>query len=322
MKKNTNNINNTPPLRKPEQASLLLTGAYNYTTEQLSILTGLGFNIVFVQDERLPLDIDVSTIDAVVCNSLFLANDISKFHHLRFIQLTSAGNDRVPMEYITANGIRLKTATGVYSVPMAEWVILKILEIYKKSFRFYEAQKNHQWRKQRDLLEMTGKTAAIVGYGSVGMEVAKRLRAFDVQVIAVDSRTLNPEEMQGINELQSPEKLNDVLKRSDMVILTLPLNQQTRHLINAENLSLMKENSVLVNISRGGVIDEKALITTAQNGKFLGIALDVFEEEPLNENNPLWDINNVFITPHNSFVSDLIQMRLFDLIYKNLRQFV
>lgn len=296
---------------------LLLTGAFNYSKEQIDIIKNLGYEITFVQDERVHLDIDVSEFEAVVCNSLFLYNDITRFKNLEFIQLTSAGLDRVPFDYIKEKGIKLFNAKGVYSIPMAEWVVLKILEIYKKSKKFYHNQNEHKWDKQRDLLELTDKTASIIGFGSVGYEVAKRLKAFDVKVIGVGRRDI---ESDFLDEYYLINDIDVVLEKSDIVILTLPLTDETRHLIDKDMIENMKNNSVLVNISRGGVIDETALIEAIQCGKFLGVALDVFEEEPLSKYNLFWDLEDVIITPHNSFVSDRINERLSELILSNLKK--
>ena len=124
---------------------LLLTGAFSYTDEQLSILKNSGFEITFVQDECTELSIDVSVFDAVVCNNLFKYNDPEKFSSLKAVQLTSAGFDRVPVGYFASHSISLFNAKGVYSVPMAEWVILKVLEIYKNSAEFYKQQKKKIW---------------------------------------------------------------------------------------------------------------------------------------------------------------------------------
>lgn len=294
---------------------LLITGAFKYSEEQLDNLKSLGYEILFIQDERVPLEVDVSDIDAVVCNALFQYNDIKKFKNLKFIQLTSVGLDRVPLDYIKDQGIKLYNAKGVYNVPMAEWVVLKILEIYKKSWKFYEAQREHKWEKQRELLELTNKTAAIIGFGDVGLEVAKRLKAFDVNIVGVGR---SKRESQYVDEYYLIDEIDDVLKKSDIVILTLPLTNGTRHLIDASKIESMKENSVLINVSRGGVLDEFALKEALQRGKHLGIALDVFEEEPLNYKNMLWDFDRVIITPHNSFVSDNVSERLFKLIKQNL----
>ncbi|MGD6802087.1 NAD(P)-dependent oxidoreductase [Rossellomorea aquimaris] len=297
---------------------LLLTGAFNYCEEQLDGLKSQGYEILFVQDERIPLKVDVSDVDAVVCNALFLFNDIKKFKNLKIIQLTSAGLDRVPLDYIKENRISLFNAKGVYSIPMAEWVVLKILEIYKKSRVFYEAQREHQWNKQRELLELTGRTASIIGYGDVGKEIAKRLKGFDVKVIGVGRRSL---ECQFIDDFYLVDELENVLKMSDIVILTLPLTHQTNNLIDSDKLVMMKNNSILVNVSRGGIIEEDSLIETLKEGKFLGVALDVFEEEPLKEDSRLWNCNRVIITPHNSFVSNKTSKRLFETILKNLVDF-
>ena len=285
---------------------LLLTGAFKYSQEQLNMIQSLGYEVTFVQDERVPLDIDVSEFEAVVCNSLFLYNDITRFKKLEFIQLTSAGLDRVPLDYLKEKGIKLFNAKGVYSIPMAEWVVLKILEIYKKSRVFYKNQELHKWEKQRDLLELTDKTAAIIGYGSVGTEIAKRLKAFGANVISVDRQV---KEDDYVDESILIDDLDAALEKSDVIILTLPLTAETKHLINEEKIKVMKDNAVLINVSRGGIIDETALIESLKEDKFLGVALDVFEEEPLNES-PLWDFENVIITPHNSFVSDKVNERL------------
>lgn len=297
---------------------LLLTGAIKLSEEYLQQLKALGFEIIFVKDERVSLQMDVSNIDAVVCNSLFLYNDITKFKKLQFIQLTSAGFERVPLDYIKKRGIKIFNAKGVYSIPIAEWVILKILEIYKKSRYFFKAQCEHKWEKQRDLLELTDKVATIVGFGDIGSEVAKRLKVFGAKIIGVGRRKIDSDL---IDEYCSVDDLDNSLRKSDIVVLTVPLTSKTYHLINAARLANMKDNSVLINVSRGSVIDEDALVKALQKEKFLGVALDVFEEEPLATNSPLWDIENVIITPHNSFLSDKTSNRLSGLIVGNLKKF-
>ncbi|ONH01840.1 hypothetical protein BKK45_05085 [Bacillus cereus] len=295
---------------------LLLTGAFKYSEEQLKQLQLLGYEITFIQDERLPLQIDVSDIDAVVCNSLFLSNDINKFERLKFVQLTSAGLDRVPLSYIKDHGIVLHSAKGIYSIPMAEWVILKVLEIYKNSRGFYEAQFERRWEKCRDIIELTGKTATIIGFGDVGSEIAKRLKVFEVNIIGVGRREIDSDI---IDEFYFIDEVEAALRKSDIVILTLPLTEETYHLIDKCKINKMKEKSILVNVSRGAIINEEALIEALRADKFLGVALDVFKEEPLPYNNDLWELDKVIVTPHNSFVSNKINERLFNLIMKNLK---
>ena len=296
---------------------LLLTGAFNYNSEQLVKLASMGYEIVFVQDERTTLQIDVCDIRAVVCNALFQYNDISEFKKLEYIQLTSAGLDRVPLNYIKERNISLFNARGVYSIPMAEWAVHKVLDIYKRSSFFYQAQKERRWKKRRDLQELTGKTATIIGFGDVGTEVAKRLKPFGVNLIGVGRRIVSTEL---VDEFYRTEQLNEVLSRSDIVILTLPLTNETRHLLNAERIHHMKDNSVLINMSRGSIICEAALIKAIRNKKFLGVALDVFNEEPLPEESQIWSLDDVIITPHISYVSEQVASRLFGLIVDNLEK--
>lgn len=294
---------------------LLLTGAIEYTDSQLEILEKMGFDIKFVQDEREKIDFDVSEIEAVVCNGLFLYNDIRKFTSLKYIQLTSAGLDRVPLDYIKENNINLYNAKDVYSIPMAEWAVLKILEIYKNSNFFRKNQEKKVWEKKRDLLELTDKIVTIVGCGSVGLEVAKRLNTFGVVVYSVGRRKI---ESSYIDESFKLEDLDYVLSKSDIVILSIALTDDTKYLFDKKKFDVMKNDAVLINISRGAVIKESDLEEALDEGKFLGVALDVMEQEPLPRSSKLWANERVIITPHNSFVSDKCKERLFKSICNNL----
>jgi phosphoglycerate dehydrogenase-like enzyme len=295
---------------------LLLTGALKYTDLDIKQLQSLGYRIFFVKDETKPLHMDVSDIEVVVCNGLFMHNDIAQFKSLKLIQLTSAGLDRVPVDYINDKGIQLFNAKGVYSIPMAEWVLLKVLEIYKKSKKFYEAQREHRWEKQRELLELTGKTATIIGFGDVGSQVAKRLKAFGVHVIGVSR---NKRESDLLDEHFTITDIGKALKRSNIVVITLPLTEETRHVIDTPEINELPDESVLVNVSRGAIINEVALINALERGKFMGVALDVFEEEPLSMDSPLWNYDRLIVTPHNSFVSDEVNRRMFQLLLHNLK---
>lgn len=297
---------------------ILVTGATKFSKNQMQELENLGFDIIFIQDEREKIDFNVENIEGVICNGLFLYNDIKIFEKLKFIQLTSAGLDRVPLEYIKEHDIKLYNARGVYSIPMAEWTILKILEIYKKSKYFYENQTNKEWIKDRNILELNGKTATIVGYGSVGYEVCKRLYPFDVKINVVDIAEKNDE---FINKFYYINDLKEAMKNTDILILTLPLTKETEGIIDKEKMNSMKNGSILINIARGKIIKETDLIEMLKTEKFRGVALDVFEEEPLKTENELWNMENVIITPHNCFVGENNNSRLFEVIKNNIKQY-
>ena len=295
----------------------LITGALRYNKEKFEKLENVGLEIIYVHDETKKLEINVDEIEFVICNSLFLYNDIKKFKNLKAIQLTSAGLDRVSLDYIKDNNIKIYNARGVYSIPMAEWTVLKILEIYKNSKKFWKQQEGHIWKKDRNILELNGRTATIVGFGNVGQEIAKRLKAFNVKINAIDLKKNNSEYQDNFYLIS---EINEVIKVSDILILTLPLTKETEGIINKEKLMLMKENSVLVNISRGKIINEKDLLEVLEEKNFLGVILDVFKDEPLDKDSKLWDFENVIVTPHNSFVGENNNERLLKLIHTNINK--
>jgi phosphoglycerate dehydrogenase-like enzyme len=219
------------------------------------------------------------------------------------------------MKYVQEHGIEIHNARGVYSIPMAEFAVAGVLQIYKQSKFFYENQKAHCWEKNRGLWELYGKTVTIVGCGSVGTECAKRFTAFECYVIGVD---LYPRQDMNYTKMVGLDTLDEVLPATDILILTLPLTDKTYHLINAERLQILKVNAVLVNIARGAVVDTNALIKAVP--RLGGAVLDVFEEEPLEISSKLWDMENVLLAPHNSFVGDRNRFRLTNVILDSLEK--
>ena len=294
--------------------NLLVTGAFAWTEKELDMLHKLGHNTVFMQQEKSPLPCDATWVEGIIGNGIFLSHPIEQFTSLKYIQLTSAGFDRVPMDYVKEHGIEIHNARGVYSIPMAEFAVSGVLQLYKQSRYFYKNQKAHKWEKHRGLLELFGKNVCIVGCGSVGTECAKRFKAFGCNVVGVDIKPYHNEEYDIIFSLES---LDDVLKDADVIILTLPLTDETKHLMNDARFSALKDSAVFVNLARGAVFDSQAMIEALP--KIGGAVLDVFEEEPLDENSPLWDMENVIVTPHNSFVGEGNFSRLYTLMLKNIK---
>lgn len=295
--------------------NLLVTGAWAGAKENIEKLEAMGHQVVFMQQEKDELPCDYEWVEGVVCNGLFLTHPIEKFQSLRFIQLTSAGFDRVPMDYIKEHGIEIHNAKGVYSIPMAEFAIAGVLELYKQSRFFWDNQKEHKWEKHRGLIELFGKKVLIVGCGDVGTECAKRFSAFGCGIIGVN-RTLKEDSW--FEKIYCLNELDDVIGTADVVVLTIALSPETKHLINEARLNRLKSTAILVNIARGGIVDYSALEKMVEN--IGGAVLDVFEEEPLNAASPLWNKHNVIITPHNSFVGDGNKDRLNTLVIDNLRR--
>ena len=263
--------------------NILITGAWRCGEEQKAAVRALGHQIIKMPDERGELPCAYSAIDAVICNGLFLYHPIEKFTALRYIQLTSAGLDRVPVEYIQSHGIALFNARDVYSIPMAEFAV-------------------------------SGKTVCVLGCGSVGRHCAGLFRAFGCTVIGV---ARNPREDGCFDRICPMSYLEEALAQADVTILALPLTDETRHLMDSRRLSWLKQGSILVNLARGGLVDTQALMAALET-RLGGAVLDVFEEEPLSGSSPLWDMDNVILTPHNSFVGDGNEARLFRVIIENL----
>ena len=293
---------------------LLITGAWQQAQDYINIIEKMGHEVSFLQNEKDELSCNPEDIEGIICNGLFLSHPIQEFKNLKYIQLTSAGYDRVPMEDVKEQGIRIYNARGVYSIPMAEFVIAGMLQLYKQTAFFSKNQKKNIWEKHRGLLELYDKTVCIIGCGNVGTECAKRFAAFGCDVIGVD---LFPREEQYYQKMLHLELVDQVLEQADVVVLTLPLTEGTYHLMNQDKLKKIKNGAVLVNIARGAIVDTKAL--ALEMNRLGGAVLDVFEEEPLMADSPLWSLENVIITPHNSFVGEGNGKRLSKVIINNLR---
>lgn len=279
---------------------ILITGAWQDARQHIEEIEKMGHEVCFLQYEKDNFPCEYEWVEGVICNGLFLHHPIERLTHLRYIQLTSAGYDRVPMDYVKAHGIEIYNAKGVYSIPMAEFAVAGVLSLYKKLAVFREQQKNHEWIKHRDLMELNGKMVCIVGCGDVGQECEKRFAVFGCKIVEVHRDMKNLE----------------AIKTADVVVVTIALTESARHLIKP---SEMKDGAVLVNISRGTVVDQSNLIETLLSGKISAV-LDVFEEEPLPADSPLWGMENVIVTPHNSFAGNGNAERLSALIIGNIRR--
>ena len=289
--------------------NLLITGAWTDAKKHIAEIEAMGHQVRFLQQEKDELPCTYEWVEGVICNGLFLHHPISQLTNLRYIQLTSAGYDRVPMDEVERRHIEIHNARGVYSIPMAEFAIAGVLDLYKDMARFREKQKRHVWTKNRSIRELAGSKVLIIGCGSVGTECAKRFKAFGCWVIGIDINVRDDRHYDAIKELQ---ELQAEAKDADVMVLTLPLTGETRGLIDREILGFFK--GILVNIARGGVVDQKAL--EEWNGSAV---LDVFEEEPLKECSPLWEREGTIVTPHNSFVGNGNGMRLTQVIFNNLK---
>ncbi len=292
---------------------------YDYGKENMKAIENLGYNILMINEKNIVYQEEMRDVEVLVCYNPFDTLDISKMTNLKWIQLSSIGVDQAPKEEVVKRNIILTNNKGGYSIPMGEWVVLKMLEIYKKSTTFYQQQKNKIWKMDTFLLELYGKKVAFIGTGSIAQESAKRLQGFDVEILGINT---NGSDTEYFNMCYPISQLDEILAISDIVILTIPHTIKTHHLFNQQRLLKLKKDAVLINVSRGSIIDEEALISTLSQGHIMAVALDVFEEEPLAKDSPLWSMENVLITPHNSWISEMRNQRRFQMIYDNMKKYI
>lgn len=220
--------------------NILVTSAFQLNSEELAALEAAGHKVFLHPDERASVE-QPERYEAVVCNGLFLYNSIERFTNLRLIQLTSAGLDRVPLDYIRAHSIELHNAAGVYSVPMAEFAVCGILQMYKQSRFFAANQAQHKWEKHRGLLELSGKHVCILGCGDVGREIAKRLKAFGCRITGVN-RTVR--EIPYFEEILPLDKLPDAASACDILICCIALTPETRGIVSKEVFDRLPRNEL------------------------------------------------------------------------------
>jgi phosphoglycerate dehydrogenase-like enzyme len=221
---------------------------------------------------------------------------------LKLVQVLSAGYDRVNIAGARQARVPICSNGGANSVAVAEHTIMLMLAVYRKLVAFHQNVASGRWHegipRSVDIFELEGKTVGLVGLGYIGQQVARRLQAFDTEVIYYDTYRRSPEDEARLGLRYVP--FTTLLETADVVSLHVPLNDSTRHLINADALGRMKPKAILINTCRGEVVDEEALINVLQRGRILGAGLDTQEQEPADPINPLLTLPNVTLTPHSA----------------------
>lgn len=236
----------------------------------------------------------IPTADVVVAS--FLPDDLlDRADDLRWIQAISSGVDFFDLEMLTARDIVLTNAAGVHAEPIAEQVLGYMLAFEREILTGIRHQEQHRW-KRYTAGELRGKTIGIVGVGEIGSRVATLATAFGMEVVGTKRDPTTAPDV--VDEVYPPEGLFEVLLDSDYVVVACPLTDETSGLIGSRELGTMQSSAVLINIARGEVVDEDALLYELQQDGIRGAALDVFEEEPLPSDSGLWNLPNVIVTPH------------------------
>jgi len=246
---------------------------------------------------------------------------LEKLPKLKWIQSLRTGFDSVDMEYIKKRNIIYTNAKDIYSIPIAEDVLCKILMQNTNALSYLKNQKEHIWKSNLYRKELCTQTVGLIGTGSIATEIAKRLQGFGVNIIGYKRTPVTS--LPYFDELCSGHKgLDYIMSMSDYLIVTVDLNKETYHMINKNNLKLMKKEASIINIARGSIINQKDLTEVLKNKEISYGGLDVFETEPLPEDDQLWDLDNVYITPHTSGIVKNNKNRLKRLIVDNIKRYV
>jgi D-2-hydroxyacid dehydrogenase (NADP+) len=263
----------------------------------------------------------ISQLDVLVVSGLWRNALLDQAPKLRFVQSISAGTDQYDKVLFKARGLRLASAQGANERAVAEHAIALMLALSRHLHFGRDAQAASRWRPMiADPLareqEQGGRTVVVIGFGRIGQRFGRLAKAFDCHVIGVkrEAGTLS----ECADRVVSIRDLANVLPMADVVVLTCPLTSETEGLINAERLALMKPSAHLINVARGRVVDEPALIAALQEGRVAGAGLDVTVEEPLPASSPLWAMPNVIITPHSAGETGRYEANVIDLLEENL----
>ena len=263
----------------------------------------------------------VGEADVVSVSGMWKNDIIPHATKLKFVQSISSGMDQYSKELLGAKGIRLASAAGVNARAVAEHALALILAVYR---RLPEARDNQHKKVWRGMLgdltqredELGGKTMLIVGMGRIGSHLAKLAKAFDMKVVGI--RRDPKAGTNGADEIHGMADVVKLVPQADIVALTCALTPETTGLMSAAAFAAMKPSSVFVNVARGKVADETALIKTMEGNKIWAAALDVTAEEPLPAASPLWTMPNVFITPHTAGETRAYEDNVIDILIENL----
>jgi phosphoglycerate dehydrogenase-like enzyme len=254
-----------------------------------------------------------------------LAEAVGGLPRLRWVHATSAGAGELvrkaglPAEALER--VAITTSSGVHAVPLAEFAILGLLAVAKELPRFASEQREKAWPEiRRPLRELAGQTLFLVGLGDIGRETARLGKALGMRTVGF-RRTKGPPP-EHVDEVHGPQRLTELAGGADAMVVSLPLTDQTEGMIDRAVIEALPPSCIFVNVGRGAVVDEPALVDALREGRIAGAALDVFATEPLPADSPLWTLPNVLVTPHAVALSARENERITELFCDNLRRFL
>jgi D-2-hydroxyacid dehydrogenase (NADP+) len=238
---------------------------------------------------------------------------------LRYVQSIGVGFETMLYPEMLASDVQITNTAGAYDSVISEHAMAHVLAFSRGIVRQERNRQKRIWSREVPVIQLDGLTACVLGLGSIGRTIAKRLKAFGLTVIAVDVQATSPPE--GVDRVVKPDAMLAALGESDIVVVALPHTPATEGIINARCFDHMKKSALIVNIARGPLINQPDLIDALQKGTIAGAGLDVFEKEPLPEDSPLWDMDNVSFTPHTASQCDEGNHNIKQIFIDNLKRF-
>ena len=294
-------------------------------------LAGPGINVTdgsatafaeYYGDESARSKLDAMLAETEVIYGLILPKDILKrAPKLKWLQTMSAGVDRFARTEIWNSPVIITGVSGIHATPIGEFALEFMLMFAKGAPDCFRMQQKHEWRMYMPTV-LRGKTAGIVGLGSIGKEIARLSKAFGMRVIATRRSVKKPTKAKYVDMLLPAAQLQKLMSESDYVVVATPLTHETRGLVGENELQAMKPTAYIINIARGGIIDEEALIRALQEKRIAGAGLDVVATEPLPPDSPLWDFENVIITPHVSGGMEDYMGKATDIFCENIKRYL
>lgn len=277
---------------------------------------------VFYTSEKKALNL-IQNADIVMDAEHFSLNVFHKSKRLKWVHTDSTGVERYLHPEFVQSPIVLTNSRGVHAVPVAEHSFALMLNLARQFPCLMRDQLRKRWGNSNlRVQELWGKTVGIIGLGSTGSEVARRAKCFGMKVIAVKKNVVLGGKYEYVDMVYSPCQLGVFLRKADFVVICVPLTKETQGMIGEQQLGLMKQSAYLINVSRAGIVDQKALVRALKERWIAGAGLDVFEEEPLPPSSELYRMEDVIITPHLAGKSCHLEQRKIDLFSENLRRFL
>ncbi len=302
---------------------LLAVSYFGWSDATYDVFKDMGYEVDIVKPDQAPIG---KGYQVLFCEASYITKNYEEYYEnlkdVRLIQMQTAGHNHLPVEFMKKHPeISFCSGSGSYGKSISEWAIFGILQILRQTelFENYRKEKKWTWEGTFSSRELWGSTCGILGTGDIGLGCAEKLHAFNCKCIGLNT---NGRHVEGFDECVPVSDIDELMPKCDIIINTLPLTEGTAMLVGRRQLELCKDGAVIVNVSRGGIIDEVALMELLESGKLAGAAFDCYDVEPVPEDSPLWTTKNFFLNPHCCGVTQGLSRRYVEQYIRNAQNYI